>query len=126
LFRREWRRQALVLGLLATVVSAAFVSAAAAYNTVGPPENATFGLANHRFVVSDPDPAALAAALAAARERFGPVDVVGIWQRPVLGTRRRTATGTGYGHGRDRGTGVGRDRSWCGPGCGPGCVISAS
>lgn len=85
LFRREWRQQALVLGLLATVVAAAIVSAAATYNTVGASANATFGSANHRFLVDDPDPAGLATVVAAARERFGPVDVIGRWARPVPG-----------------------------------------
>ncbi|MEQ1703872.1 MAG: hypothetical protein ABMA25_27510, partial [Ilumatobacteraceae bacterium] len=49
LFLREWRQQALVLGLLTVAVAAAIGFASATYNTVGVPENATFGSANHRY-----------------------------------------------------------------------------
>ena len=86
LFRREWRQQALVLGLLTVTVAAAIGFASAAYNTVGVPENATFGSANHRYVVDEPDLRTLSGDVAAAAERFGPVDVIGEWSAPIPGS----------------------------------------
>jgi putative ABC transport system permease protein len=86
LFRREWRQQAMVLVLLTVAVAAAIGFASAAYNTVGVPENATFGSANHRYLVDDPDLRTLPADVDAAAERFGPVDVIGQWTAAVPGS----------------------------------------
>ena len=86
LYRREWRQQALVLGLLTVGVAAGIGFASATYNTVGVPENATFGSANHRYLVEDPDLRALPDDVAAARQRFGPVDVIGAWAAAVPGS----------------------------------------
>jgi len=86
LFRREWRQQALVLGLLTVTVAAAIGFASATYNTVGVPENATFGSANHRYEVDDPDMRTLPGDVAAAAERFGSVDVIGEWSAPLPGS----------------------------------------
>jgi len=55
LFRREWRQQVLVLALLTVTVAAAIGFSAATYNTLGVPENAVFGSANHRYEVDEPD-----------------------------------------------------------------------
>lgn len=86
LFRREWRQQALVLGLLTVAVAAAIGFASATYNTVGVPENATFGSANHRYEVEEPDHRSLPDDLAAAAEQFGPIDVIGLWSEAVPGS----------------------------------------
>ncbi len=86
LFRREWRQQALVVGLLTVTVGAAITLSAAAYNTVGVPENAVFGSANHRFEVDEPNLLTLPGDLSAAGERFGAVDVIARWSRAVPGS----------------------------------------
>ena len=86
LYRREWRQQALVLALLTVSVAAAVGLATAAYNTAGVAGNATFGTANHRYTLEDPDLSTLAAGVAAVDARFGPVDVVARWSRPIPGS----------------------------------------
>ena len=86
LYRREWRQQALVLALLTVSVAAAIGLATAAYNTAGGAGNATFGTANHRYTLNDPDLDALDAGVAAAADRFGPVDVIARWSSPIPGS----------------------------------------
>ena len=86
LFRREWRQQALVLALLTVSVAAAVGLATSAYNTAGVAGNATFGTANHRYTLDDPDLATLNEGIAAAEIRFGPVDVIASWTRPIPGS----------------------------------------
>jgi putative ABC transport system permease protein len=76
LFRREWRRQILVLGLLSVAVAAAIASVTIAYNS-SPTDGAEFGSANHLLRFDGADPRRLKAGLKAARERFGTVDVIG-------------------------------------------------
>jgi putative ABC transport system permease protein len=76
LYRREWRRQILVLGLLGLAVTAAIGSVTIAYNS-GPSEDAEFGSAGHLLRFDGADPRRLQAGLAAAEERFGTVDVIG-------------------------------------------------
>lgn len=77
MFRREWRQQALVLGLLAVAVAAATGFATAAYNVAPMPANAEFGTANHLFHFDDPEPRMLRSTLTAAEEFFGTIDVIG-------------------------------------------------
>jgi putative ABC transport system permease protein len=85
LFRREWRQQLLILGLLTAAVAATILGAAVGSNTP-PPRNAGFGGADHLVVFSG-DPVRIAADVAVVRRRFGTVDVVE--NRPlVTGTAR--------------------------------------
>jgi putative ABC transport system permease protein len=86
LYRREWRQQVLVLALLTVSVAAAIGIATAAYNTAGVAGNASFGSANHRYTLDDPDLDALDEGVAAATERFGPVDVIARWSGPIPGS----------------------------------------
>jgi putative ABC transport system permease protein len=76
MFRREWRRQLLVVALLTVAVTAAIGSVTVVYNTT-PPDGAELGSAAHLLNLDGADARKLEAALVAARERFGTVDVVG-------------------------------------------------
>jgi putative ABC transport system permease protein len=76
MFRREWRQQILVLALVTVAVAAAIGSVTIAYNS-GPADNAEFGSANHLLRLDGNDPRRLEAGLAAARKRFGTIDVIG-------------------------------------------------
>jgi putative ABC transport system permease protein len=84
--RREWRQQSLVLGLLVVAIAAAIGFATATYNTVGVPENAVFGSANHRYTIDDADPASLGSAVDAAAEEFAAVDLIAEWTAAVPGS----------------------------------------
>ncbi|HEX3540084.1 MAG TPA: FtsX-like permease family protein, partial [Acidimicrobiales bacterium] len=74
LFRREWRRQMLVLALLTLAVAATTIGLAIASNTgqLGP--DPTFGTAN--TIISITPGADLSADIAAVRDRFPTADVV--------------------------------------------------
>ena len=74
LFRREWRQQLLVLGLIVVAVAATFLGAAVATNTP-PPAGAGFGTAEDLATFPGSDPH-LAADIAALQRRFGQVDVI--------------------------------------------------
>ena len=76
MFRREWRQQLLVLALLTVAVAAAIASVTIAYNS-GSADDAEFGSANHLLRLDGVDPSRLEAGLAAIRERFGTIDVIG-------------------------------------------------
>jgi putative ABC transport system permease protein len=76
LFRREWRQQILVLGLLTLAVAAAIGSVTIAYNS-SPPDDAELGSASHLLRLDGAHPGRLEASLAATEERFGTVDVIG-------------------------------------------------
>jgi putative ABC transport system permease protein len=76
MFRREWRQQILVVALLIVAVAAAVASVTIAYNA-GSEENAEFGSANGLLRFDGTDPAKLEAGLAATRDRFGTIDVIG-------------------------------------------------
>lgn len=101
LFRREWRQQLLVLALLVVAVAGATVAEA-----VGPSASASldgsFGTANYRahLLGNDQD---VAADVAAARERFGTVEVIATRKVPVPGSvgtidlRAQDPNGS-YGH----------------------------
>src|SRR5918999_1749799 len=75
MFRREWRRQLLVIALLTVAVAAAIGSVTIAYNSAAA-DNAEFGSANHLIRFDGANPEELDAGLAAARERFGTTDVI--------------------------------------------------
>jgi putative ABC transport system permease protein len=74
LFRREWRQQLLVLGLITIAVAATIIGAAVATNTP-PPAGAGFGTAQDMASFPAPDPH-LASRIAALEHRFGRVDVI--------------------------------------------------
>ena len=77
MFRREWRQQALVLGLLTVAMAAAVGFASAAYNVTAAAGNAEFGTANHFYRIDGPDPQSLPSQIAAAEGWFGTIDVIG-------------------------------------------------
>ena len=76
MFRREWRQQILVIALLTVAVAAAIASVTIAYNS-GSTDDAELGSADHLLRFDGADPGKLEAGLAAARERFGTIDVIG-------------------------------------------------
>ena len=76
MFRREWRQQILVTALLTVAVAAAICSVTIAYNS-GSADDAEFGSANHLLSFDGADPSKLDTGLAAAREWFGTIDVIG-------------------------------------------------
>jgi putative ABC transport system permease protein len=76
LFRREWRQQLLVLGLLAMAVAATIWSASVVTNVQLPNPNwATYGTAAAQVTLSGSDPH-LAADIASIQRRWGPADVI--------------------------------------------------
>ena len=78
LFRREWRQQLLVLGLLAVAVAATIWGAGVATNTPpGNPDDATFGTAPAMATLPGSDPQ-LAAGIAQIQRNWGPADVIEI------------------------------------------------
>jgi putative ABC transport system permease protein len=74
LFRREWRQQLLVLGLLTVAVAATIWGAGVATNTP-PPATATFGTATAAISLPGTEPH-LAAEIARIQRHYGPVDVI--------------------------------------------------
>src|SRR5918998_3002984 len=85
MFRREWRRQLLVIALLTVAVAAAIGSVTIAYNSAAA-DNAEFGSANHLIRLDGADPSGLEGSLAATRDRFGTLDVIGHRTQPVPGS----------------------------------------
>jgi putative ABC transport system permease protein len=76
LFRREWRQQLLVLGLLAVAVAAAIWAASVVTNVQLPNANyPTFGTAAAQVTLPGNDPS-LAADIAAIQGRWGPADLI--------------------------------------------------
>src|SRR5215211_9220629 len=104
MFRREWRQQILVIALLTIAAAAAIASVTIAYNS-GSADDAEFGSANHLLRFDGADPSRLEEGLAATRERFGTIDVIGHRSLPVPGRvdpvefRAQDPRGT-YGRGR--------------------------
>jgi putative ABC transport system permease protein len=85
LFRREWRQQLLVLGLLTVAVAATIWGASVVTNTQLPnPNYATLGTAAASATLPGSDPH-LAVDVAAIQRRWGPADVI---------ENQRIATGT--------------------------------
>ena len=75
LFRREWRQQLLILGLITVAVAGTILGAAVVTNIPPSPNAATFGTASQLVTIPGAEPH-LAADIAAIRQRFGPVDVI--------------------------------------------------
>ena len=76
LFRREWRQQLLVLGLLAVAVAAATACITIVHDAALA-DRSRFGSADTLLAFDGSDPQKLGTGLAAARTAFGTVDVVG-------------------------------------------------
>jgi putative ABC transport system permease protein len=74
LFRREWRQQLLVLGLLVAAVAATTAGAAIAANAPSSPD-ASFGTAGYLLTISGSG-RYLAADISAARKWFGEIEVI--------------------------------------------------
>jgi putative ABC transport system permease protein len=74
LFRREWRQQLLVLGLIIVAVAATIVGSAVATNSP-PAANSGFGTAQDAATFAGSDPG-LAAEISSLEHRFGKVDVI--------------------------------------------------
>lgn len=85
LFRREWRQQALVLGLLIVSVAAMTVGLGVVSNIYELKADPSFGTANTIVTLSSPG-RHLDADLAALRARFGPIAVVGHQDLTVPGS----------------------------------------
>jgi putative ABC transport system permease protein len=85
MFRREWRRQTLILALLSVAVAATAVGLAIVSNAVQLGADPTFGTANTILTLPGSD-AQLAADLAAAQSRIGIIDIVSHQQIPVPGS----------------------------------------
>jgi putative ABC transport system permease protein len=85
MFRREWRRQALILALLTVAVAATTIGLAVISNVVELRADPTFGTSNTIFGLSGSDPQ-LAADIAAFKARFGTIDVVSHQSIPVPGS----------------------------------------
>jgi putative ABC transport system permease protein len=75
LFQREWTRQTLILVLLTLAVAATTMGLAVVSNIISLKADPTFGTANTIIGLSSPG-SQLPADLAAARARFGTIDVV--------------------------------------------------
>ena len=74
MFRREWRQQLLVLGLIVVAVAAIVVGSAVAHDTP-PAASAGFGTASDMATFQAPAPH-LASQIAALRDRFHTIDVI--------------------------------------------------
>jgi putative ABC transport system permease protein len=84
LFRREWRQQLLVLGLIIVAVAATIIGSTVATNTP-PAANSGFGTAQDMATFQAPDPH-LASQIAALTHRFGRVDVIENQTIPIPGS----------------------------------------
>ena len=98
LFRREWRQQLLVLGLLTTAVAAAIWGASVVTNVqLANPNYPTFGTAAASITLPGTDPH-LAADIADIAGRWGPADVIEN-QGIATGTTQPTALRAENPHG---------------------------
>jgi putative ABC transport system permease protein len=86
LFRREWRQQLLVLGLLTVAVAATIWGASVVTNSQIPPGYPTFGTGAAQVTLPGADPQ-LTADIATIAGRWGPADVIEK-QYITMGTRQ--------------------------------------
>jgi putative ABC transport system permease protein len=86
LFRREWRQQLLVLGLLTVAVAATIWGASVVTNSQIPPSYPTFGTGAAQVTLPGSDPQ-LTADIAAIAGRWGPADLIEK-QNITTGTRQ--------------------------------------
>ncbi len=85
LFRREWRRQALVLALLIVAIAATTIGLGVASNASNLKADPTFGTANTIITLPGSDPS-LAADIAAIRHRVHTVEVIAHRAIPIPGS----------------------------------------
>jgi len=85
LLRREWRQQVLILALLTAAVAATTVGLGLVVNVQGS-DQAVFGTGSARIEIADPGAAGVPADLAAARQRFGTVELIAHQNVPVPGS----------------------------------------
>lgn len=85
LFRREWRQQLMVLGLMTVGVAAMTFLVAFAYNAASS-DVGEFGSAEVRIRFDGADPGAAAADVALARDFYDDVDVVTVRKAPLPGS----------------------------------------
>lgn len=85
LFRREWRKQTLVLLLLVVAIAATIVGLGATTNAAQLKANPTFGTANTLVALpgSDPD---ISGDIAALQQQFGVVESIGHQSAPISGS----------------------------------------
>ncbi len=76
MFRREWRQQALLLAMVTVAVAVAVAGASMAVNAASKAED-QFGNAGGMVHLQPRDAASATATVAAARQRFGTVEVIG-------------------------------------------------
>lgn len=99
LFRREWRQQLLILGLITVSVAAAIFGAAVAYNAAPASGRADYGTANYQLKFEASDRHQLDAQIAAARRWFGTIDVIGRRDVRIPGLFRHVELRTQDPHG---------------------------
>jgi len=99
LFRREWRQQLLVLGLLTVAVAATVWGTSVVTNIQLPPNYATFGTAAALVTLPGADPH-LAADIATIQDRWGPADVIEN-QKIATGTTQSVQLRAENPHGHD-------------------------
>ncbi|HET6908388.1 MAG TPA: FtsX-like permease family protein [Mycobacteriales bacterium] len=85
LYRREWRRQALVLALLITAIAATVLGLGVVQNAGALKADPTFGTANTLLTLPGSDDE-LATDLAALQARFGSVEAIAHQSAPVPGS----------------------------------------
>ncbi len=85
LFKREWRRQALILILLMVAIAATDIGLGVASNATNLKADPSFGTANTIINLDGSEPT-LAADISAIQSRFRPVDVVAHQSRPIPGS----------------------------------------
>ena len=87
MYRREWRQQIMIVGLLSLAIAATVVTAAAAYNLSAGQSNDEFGSANHFLIaLGELDPQDTASLVAAAEDWFGEIEVIRERHVPVPGS----------------------------------------
>ena len=87
MYRREWRQQVLIVGLLSLAIAATVVTAAAAYNLTPSQADGEFGSANHFIqTAAKLPPATSADFIAAAEDWFEEIDVITRRRVPVPGS----------------------------------------
>lgn len=85
LFRREWRKQTLILLLLTAAVAATIVALGAITNGAQLKANPTFGTANTLVALPGSDPN-VSGDIAALREKFGVVEAISHQSAPIPGS----------------------------------------
>ncbi|MCU1371692.1 MAG: hypothetical protein JWO77_2886 [Ilumatobacteraceae bacterium] len=88
MFRKEWRQQALILGLVTIAVAIAVAGSTMAMNAAGATQPG-FGSAGATARIPIADPARVPALIASAEARYGSVEVIGHRDTTVAGSADR-------------------------------------